>query len=174
VKTSNIATKMSFYFGIGTPDELAGQVQKELDILNQTDTSIMEQLSTNEPEISEEIACTCVLPSPVVSQILNKALRDGINVSIQSVSLAGYVKFYVLLIMHLGNLCNENQLDALFIINLFRQTPSTCFRHIYCPSSGDIRCICTAVGTCCMWRNWPDDVLIEPKHFASCTLMKYM
>ena len=72
--------------GIGTPDELAGQVQKELDILNQMDTSIMEQLSTNGPEMSEDIACTCVLPSPVLSQILNKALQDGISVSIQSVS----------------------------------------------------------------------------------------
>lgn len=50
------------------------------------DTSIMEKLSTNEPEMSEDIACVCVLPSPVLSQILNKALRDGISVSIQSVS----------------------------------------------------------------------------------------
>lgn len=86
MKTSNLATEMLFYFGIGTPDELAGQVQKELDILNEMDTSIMEQLSTNEPEMSEDIACTCVLPSPVLSQILNKALQDGISVSIQSVS----------------------------------------------------------------------------------------
>jgi hypothetical protein len=77
---------MLFYFVIGTPDELAGQVQKELDILNQMDTSIMEQLSTNEPEMSEDIVCTCVLPSPLLSQILNKALQDGISVSIQSVS----------------------------------------------------------------------------------------
>ena len=77
---------MLFHFGIGTPDELAGQVQKELDILNQMDTSIMEQLSTNEPEMSEDIAYISVLPSPVLSQILNKALRDGISVSIQSVS----------------------------------------------------------------------------------------
>jgi chromosome segregation ATPase len=63
----------------GTPDELAGQVQKELDILNQMDTSIMEQLSTNEAEMSEDVAFACVLPSPVLSQILNKALRDGIS-----------------------------------------------------------------------------------------------
>jgi hypothetical protein len=46
------------------------------------------------------------------------------------------------------NLCNENQLDALLILNLFRQSTSTCFRHIYCPSSGGIHCICTAVVTC--------------------------
>lgn len=86
--TSNLATKLLFCFGIGTPDELAGQVQKELDILNQMDTSIMEQLSTDEPEMSEDIACTCVVPSPVLSQILNKALREGISVSIRSVSQA--------------------------------------------------------------------------------------
>jgi hypothetical protein len=86
VQTSNFATKMLFYFAIGTPDELAGQVQKELDILNQMDSSIMEQLSTNEPEMPQEVACTCVLPSPLLSQILNKALQGGINVSIQSVS----------------------------------------------------------------------------------------
>jgi hypothetical protein len=85
VKTSNFETKMSFYFGIGTPDELAGQVQKELDILNQMDTCIMERLGTGAPEMSEDVACTCVLPSPALLQILNKALRDGVGVSIQSV-----------------------------------------------------------------------------------------
>jgi hypothetical protein len=86
---------MLFYFGIGTPDELAGQVQKELDILNQMDTSIMEQLSTSEPEMSEGIACICVLPSPVLSQILSKALQDGISVSIQSVCYAGSSNFFI-------------------------------------------------------------------------------
>jgi hypothetical protein len=55
--------------------------------------------------------------------------------------------FYVLLTVHLNNLCNENQLDALFIF-LFFQSTSTCFGHVYCPSSGGIRCICTAIGTC--------------------------
>jgi hypothetical protein len=34
--------------------------------------------------------------------------------------------------------CNENQLDALFILNLFRQSTSTCFGHICSQSSGDI------------------------------------
>jgi hypothetical protein len=56
--------------------------------------------------------------------------------------------FYVLLTVHLGILCNDNQPDALFILNLFRQSASTCFRHVYCPSSGGIHCICTAIGTC--------------------------
>jgi len=32
--------------------------------------------------------------------------------------------------------CNENQLDALLIISLFRQSTSTCFGHICSPSSG--------------------------------------
>jgi hypothetical protein len=37
--------------------------------------------------------------------------------------------FYVLLTMHLDNLCNENHLNALFILNLFRH--STCTRHTW-------------------------------------------
>jgi len=34
--------------------------------------------------------------------------------------------------------CNETQLDALFILSLFRQSTSTCFGHIFSPSSGGI------------------------------------
>jgi len=34
--------------------------------------------------------------------------------------------------------CNKNQLDALFILSLFRQSTSTCFRHICSPSPGGI------------------------------------
>ena len=34
--------------------------------------------------------------------------------------------------------CNENQLDTLFILSLFRQSTSTCFGHIFSPSSGGI------------------------------------
>ena len=34
--------------------------------------------------------------------------------------------------------CNENQLDALFILSLFRQSSSACFGHICSPSSGGI------------------------------------
>jgi hypothetical protein len=49
-------------------------------------------------------------------------------------------------------LCNENQPDALFILNLFRQSASTCFGHVYCPSSGGIPCINTAIGTCYTFR----------------------
>jgi hypothetical protein len=45
-------------------------------------------------------------------------------------------------------ICNENQPDTLFILNLFRQSTSTCFGHVYCPSSGGIHAICTAIGTC--------------------------
>jgi hypothetical protein len=60
--------------------------------------------------------------------------------------------FYVLLKVHLDNLRNENQPDALFILNLFRQKNSTCFGSIYCQSSGGIHCICTAVGTCYTFR----------------------
>ena len=34
--------------------------------------------------------------------------------------------------------CNENQLDALFIVSLFRHPTSTCFGHICSPPSGGI------------------------------------
>jgi len=34
--------------------------------------------------------------------------------------------------------CNENQLDALFILSLFRHSTSTCFEHVCSPSSGGI------------------------------------
>ena len=34
--------------------------------------------------------------------------------------------------------CNENQLDALFILSLFRHSTSTCFGHICSSSSGGI------------------------------------
>jgi hypothetical protein len=34
--------------------------------------------------------------------------------------------------------CDENQLDALFILSIFRQSTSICFRHICSPSSGGI------------------------------------
>jgi hypothetical protein len=61
--------------------------------------------------------------------------------------------------------CNENQLDALFLLSLFRQSTSTCFGHICRPSSG---------GTLYIYNNWyvlyiysisPDDGLqICPKY----------
>jgi hypothetical protein len=60
-------------------------------------------------------------------------------------------KFYVLLTVHFDIFCNENQPDALFILNLFCQSTFTCFGHVYCPSSGGIHCICTATGKCCMF-----------------------
>jgi hypothetical protein len=61
-------------------------------------------------------------------------------------------KFYVLLAVHLNNLSNENQLDELVILNLFRHSTSTRFGRIYCPSSVGIHCICTPIGTCYMFR----------------------
>jgi hypothetical protein len=48
--------------------------------------------------------------------------------------------------VHIDILCNENQTDALFILNLFCPSTSTCFGHVYCPSSCGIYCICTVVG----------------------------
>lgn len=75
-----------FCFVVGTPDELAGQVQKELDVLNQMDLSLMKKLDTQEPGLSEDVACTCAVSSTVLSQVLSKALREGISVSIWFVS----------------------------------------------------------------------------------------
>ena len=56
-------------------------------------------------------------------------------------------------------LCNKNQLDALFILSLFRKSTSTCFGHICGPSSGGILHVYiyiyiyihthTTIGTCC-------------------------
>ena len=67
--------------------------------------------------------------------------------------------------IYINNLCNKKQLDALFILSLFRQSTSTCFGHICGPSSGGILYI---------YNNWyvlyiysipPDDRLqICPKH----------
>jgi hypothetical protein len=60
--------------------------------------------------------------------------------------------FNVLLTVNVDNLYNENQLDAVYILNLFRQIDSICFGRIYCPSSGGIHCICTAIDTCYTFR----------------------
>jgi hypothetical protein len=51
-------------------------------------------------------------------------------------------------------LCNENQLDALFILSLFHQSTCTFFRLICSPSSGGILYIST-IGTCCaLWLSF--------------------
>lgn len=63
-------------FMTGTLDEHAGQFQKGCDKFTQS-----EQLMT-EGGVSDDGICTCTLPSPGFSQILNKILRDGIGVSI--------------------------------------------------------------------------------------------
>ena len=41
--------------------------------------------------------------------------------------------------------CNENQLDALFILSLFRHSTATCFGHICSPSPGGILYVCVCV-----------------------------
>jgi hypothetical protein len=48
----------------------------------------------------------------------------------------------------LNILCNGNQLDALFIFNIFRQSTPTYFWHVYFTSSGGIYCIFRVNGTC--------------------------
>jgi len=46
------------------------------------------------------------------------------------------------------NLCNKNQLDAPFILSLFRQSASTYFGHICGPlSGGKLYMYSTTIGT---------------------------
>jgi len=64
---------------------------------------------------------------------------------------------------------NENQLDALFVLSLFRQSTSTCFGHICSPSLGGI------------YNNWyvlcfsVDCLLARPAdgfHYTDCRVSK--
>ena len=48
--------------------------------------------------------------------------------------------------------CNKHQLDALFILSLFRHSTSTYFGHICCPSSGGVLYIYTTFGMCCAFQ----------------------
>jgi hypothetical protein len=80
-----------FCFVVGTPDELAGQVQKELDILNQMDMIIMKKLNT------EDVACASAVSSTVLSQVLSKACREGINVNIWFVSFKLTINMFLLI-----------------------------------------------------------------------------
>jgi hypothetical protein len=61
---------------------------------------------------------------------------------------------HVLLTVRLDILCNENQLYALLILHLFRQSTSTCFEHIYFRSSGVSHCICTTTVTLYKYGDW--------------------
>ena len=63
------------------------------------------------------------------------------------------------------NLCNKDQLDALFILSLFRESTSTCFGHIFSLLSGDILCIYNTYQLLYIYSILPDDGLqIWPKH----------
>ena len=53
-------------------------------------------------------------------------------------SFKGRIATFLCFQTSLTDPCNENQLAALFILNLFRQSISTCFGHICSPSSGGI------------------------------------
>ena len=57
--------------------------------------------------------------------------------------------------------CKENQLDALFILSIVRQSTSTCFGRIYSPSSGDTPYIYNnwyfleiVSSPLCVWEIW--------------------
>jgi len=58
-------------------------------------------------------------------------------------------------------LCNKNQIDALLILSLFRQSTSKCFGHIYSPLSGCILYVynscyvlCFLVDCLLVWLGW--------------------
>ena len=55
-------------------------------------------------------------------------------------------------------LCNKKQLAALFILNIFHQSTSTCFRHICSPSSGGISSTPT----------WPTDSQLKSTTHTIC------
>ena len=64
------------------------------------------------------------------------------------------------MIMVYKGLGNKNQLEALFILSLFRQSTSTCFGRICSQSSGGILYIYIyiTIGTCCDFQLtvcWP-------------------
>jgi hypothetical protein len=101
-----------FCFVVGTPDELAGQVQKELDILNQMDMIIMKKLDTEESRLSEDVACTTAVSSTVLSQVLSKALREGISVNIW------FVSFKLTVNMILFDTVNRNKV-SIYINSLY-------------------------------------------------------
>ena len=66
------------------------------------------------------------------------------------------------------HLCNKNQLAALFILSLFRQSTSTCFGHICSPSSGGILYIYNSWYVLYIYSTPPDDGLqICPKHIKA-------
>jgi len=52
------------------------------------------------------------------------------------------------------HLCNKSQLDAIFILSLFRQSTSTCFGHICSPSSGDILYVYSNWYVLCFSVDW--------------------
>ena len=62
-----------------------------------------------------------------------------------------------------SNLCNKNQLDALFILSLFHQSTSTCSGHICSPSSGGILYIYNNWYVLCFlvvcWLGWDGNKL---------------
>src|SRR5215510_2338305 len=85
-----------------------------------------------------------------VADLCFVSLQFGIRV--RGVCIDTCHSLLCLLNVHLDILCNENQPDPLFIFNLFGQSTSTWFGYVYCPSSGAIHCICTAIGTCCTFK----------------------
>jgi len=73
---------------------------------------------------------------------------------------------------------NINQLDALFIICLFRQSTSTCFGHICSPSSGGILYIYNNWYVLCFSVDcllaWPTDSQLKSPTRTNCCIYMYI
>ena len=65
----------------------------------------------------------------------------------------------------------KNQLDALFILSLFRQLTSTCFGHIYNPSGG---LLCIYNNWYCMLPGRPTDSHLKSTTRTNCCIYIYI
>jgi len=65
---------------------------------------------------------------------------------------------------------NENQLDALFILSLFRQSTSACFGHVCSPSPGGVLCIYTTNGLLAWMGSRPTGSQLKSTTVTKCCI----
>jgi hypothetical protein len=81
-------------------------------------------------QLAPRLKCGSVIPLPH-SACLYDVARNNCNFNL--------ISYFVFCWPYISiQLCNENQLDAQFLLSLFRQSISACFGHICSPSSGGI------------------------------------
>jgi len=82
--------------------------------------------------------CICVI-KPNLMHCLSSVYFVNQTVHVSGIFVAHHQKVYLRnIIITYVYLCNKTQLDALFILSLFRQSNCTCFGHICSPSSEGI------------------------------------